>query len=179
VVRLPWVLGPHNYADREAFVLNRVLDQAEILLPGDGKALQQFVSSQQVAEAVVAVLEAASDGGWRAFNIATPGYLSLEGFVRICAAAAEVQPIFRSIGNGPTGTDSMVFDMNDCVFPFPNENYLLDLTASNEAHVAPTPITVDSIVEASLVALRADSGLRKWYRTAAERAHLQQAASQP
>src|SRR5262249_18812433 len=94
-IRPPWVLGPGSYADRERFVLNRLLDREPILLPGDGKAVQHFVTGGEVAHAIVAVLEAFEDGGWRAFNVASPAYASLEGFVEICAEVAGVESVVR------------------------------------------------------------------------------------
>jgi nucleoside-diphosphate-sugar epimerase len=172
VIRSPWVLGPRNYADREKFVLNRLLDGEEIVLPGDGKALQQFVSSRQVAHSIVAVLETFQDGGWRAFNIASPDYVSLEGFVRVCASLVNAEPRFQTVGGGPTGTGSAKFDMNDPIFPFPNENYLLDLTASAKAGVAPPPVTLETMIAEALGDLNANPEQRTWHRTRAERSVL-------
>ena len=170
-IRPPWVLGPRSYADRERFVLNRLLDGEPILLPGDGKAVQQFVTSAQVAYAVVAALEAFDGGGWRAFNVASPGYASLEGFVKICAEVADAEPVVRLVGNGPTGTTSPVFEMANPVFPFPNENYLLDDSALERAGLAATPVALDAMIEMSLAALLGSSE-RRWSRTAAELAVL-------
>jgi nucleoside-diphosphate-sugar epimerase len=168
VIRAPWVLGPRSYADREKFVLNRLLDHAEILIPGDGKALQQFVSSRQLAWSIVAALEGFDDGGWRAFNIASPGYVSLEGFVQVCASVAGVEPRFRYVGRGATRTGSPVFDMTNPVFPFPNENYLLALSSSEATGIAPGPVPLESMVDAALTDLLKDSRQRNWQRTSSE-----------
>ena len=142
-----------------------------ILLPGDGKALQQFVTSAQVAYAVVATLEAFDGGGWRAFNVASPGYASLEGFVKVCAEVADAEPVIRLVGNGPTGTTSPVFEMPNPVFPFPNENYLLDTSALERAGLAATPVALDATIEMSLAALLGSSE-RRWSRSTAELALL-------
>jgi nucleoside-diphosphate-sugar epimerase len=170
-IRPPWVLGPRSYADRERFVLNRLLDGEVILLPGDGKALQQFVTSAQVAHAIVAALEAFEDGGWRAFNVASPGYVSLEGFVRVCADVAEAEPIIRLVGNGPSGTGGPAFEMANPVFPFPNENYVLDTSAVEQARLAAPPVALDAMIAASLATL-VDSPQRRWSRSPAELALL-------
>src|SRR5206468_470137 len=142
-------------------------DGEEVLLPGDGKAVQQFVSAAQVAHSIVEVLERFREG-WRAFNIASPGYISLEGFVEVCAEVAGVEPRFRRVGGGPSGTGSAVFEMADPVFPFPNENYLLDLSASVEAGVAPPPTTLDRMIEDALESLNTNPDRRNWRRTPAE-----------
>jgi nucleoside-diphosphate-sugar epimerase len=167
-IRAPWVLGPRNYADRERFVLNRLIDHEVVLLPGDGNALQQFISSRQLAYVIVAALETFGDGGWRPFNTASPGHVSLEHFVRVCAAAANVEPYFRHIGGGPTGTGSSVFDMGNLIFPFPNENYLLDLTASEKAGISPPPVTLEAMIADTLADLNANPEQRNWRRTSAE-----------
>jgi nucleoside-diphosphate-sugar epimerase len=177
-IRLPWVLGPRNYADREAFVLNRLLDGEQVLLPGDGKALQQFVSAAQVAHSLAAILER-FDEGWRAFNIASPGSVSLEGFVRVCAVVAGVEPRFRRVGGGPTGTGGAVFAMANAIFPFPNESYLLDLTASVEAAIAPPPTTLDRMIEDALEDLNTSPERRSWRRTPAETSVLDALATHP
>jgi nucleoside-diphosphate-sugar epimerase len=167
-VRFPWVLGPGSYADRERFVLNRLLDGAPLLLPGDGQAVQQFLSADQAAEAVVAVIERFDSGGWRAFNVASPGYVSIESFVRICAAIAGVEPRIEIVGGGPTGINEEVFDIGDCVFPYPNVNYILDVGASVEAGIAPRTVSLETTLEEVLEDLRAHGDLRTWRRTTAE-----------
>jgi 2'-hydroxyisoflavone reductase len=167
-LRFPWVLGPRSYADRERFVLNRLLDGEEILLPGDGQAVQQFLSVDQAADAIVGALEAFGDGGWRAYNIASPGYASLEGFVSICSAVAGAEPRTRRVEGGPTGTGAAVFNMSDCVFPYPNQNYILDLAASAAVGIAPVFVALEETIEASLGELRDRPELRAWQRTAAE-----------
>ena len=158
-------------------MLNRLLDGAVVLLPGDGKALQQFVSSAQVADSLVRILERPHNG-WRALNIASDGYVSLAGFVGICAEVAGVEARLRHVGGGATGTGDAVFRMAEPVFPFPNENYLLDLTASVEAGVAPPPTTLRQMVEDGLADLKAHPGRRAWRRTAAELSRLDEPSSE-
>lgn len=172
VIRFPWVLGARSYADRERFVLNRILDRAEVLLPGDGQAVVQFLSVGQAAEAIDAVLQRFDDGGWRAFNIASPGFTSLQGFVEICGAVAGIAPRVRAIGGGATGTGDEIFDMQDCVFPFPNLNYVLDLRASEAAGVAPAPVDLEDMLTETMVELQEEAARRVWRRTPVERGVL-------
>jgi 2'-hydroxyisoflavone reductase len=173
VIRMPYVLGPANYADREEFVLNRLLDGAEILVPGDGQAVQQFLSTTQVGYAMVAALETFLAGGWQAFNIASPTFVSLRGFIEICAAATGTTPILRCVDTGAAGTATDVFSPANAVFPFPNVNYVLDLEASVRAGIAPPPISLASMIADSLQALISSPERRQWTRTKAEMAHLQ------
>jgi nucleoside-diphosphate-sugar epimerase len=168
VLRFPWVLGPHNYAPREEFVLNRLLDDAVVLVPGDGKAVQQFVSVDQVAHSIVACVEGFSEGGLRAFNIASHEFASLEGFIEIAARVASVDVKMLAVGGGAVGIDQLVFHAYDCVFPFPNENYVLDVTSAHTAGVAPPYVSLESMIADALDALRDDSVARRWQRTSAE-----------
>ena len=172
VLRFPFVLGPRNYAPREEFVLNRLLDEAVILVPGDGKAVQQFVSVDQVAHTIVSCVEQFADGGWRAYNVASPELASLEGFVQVCARVASVDANVVAVGGGATGTDRPIFDAADCVFPFPNENYVLDVSASLAAGIAPPHVPLESMVAEALSALLDAPEARQWQRTGAEDAVL-------
>jgi nucleoside-diphosphate-sugar epimerase len=176
-IRLPYVLGPANYEDREEFVLNRLLDRAEILIPGDGQGALQFVSSDQVAHALVAALEAFEFGGWRAFNIATPHFTTLIGFVRICARVAGMDARVRCVGGGFTGVGSPVLDRTNPLFPFPNLTYVLDVQASMRAGIAPSPRSIESMIAEALEALLASPERRSWSRTTAELRYLDAAVN--
>lgn len=169
IIRLPYVLGPANYAPREEFVLNRLLDAQEVYLPGDGKAVQQFISSAQVGDVFAAAVSAAGTPGVTPFNVAADELVSLEGFVDICASVAGVDPLRRAVGGGATGTGAAVFDASDPVFPFPNENYALDVTAARQAGLAPGRRRVREMIELAFETLLADPERRKWERTQAER----------
>jgi nucleoside-diphosphate-sugar epimerase len=171
-IRLPYVLGPANYEDREEFVLNRLLDGAEILIPGDGQGGLQFVSSEQAAYALVAALEIFDSGGWRAFNIAMPHFTTLIGFVQICAEVAGVEARIRCVGGGPTGAGSSSLDRANPLFPFPNLSYVLDVNASIRAGIAPPAVSIGSMIANALETLRTSPERRSWSRTAAELAYL-------
>lgn len=168
IFRLPYVLGPHNYAPREEFVLNRLLDGAEILLPGDGKAIQHFVTAEQVGEAVGLIVERRPAGDVAIYNIADPrGVCTIEGFVALCAEAAGVEARTRPVP-GPAGVDGP-FNAGDCVFPFPNEAYLLDVSHAASHDVLPGSRPLTAAIDLALEALMADSGRRTWQRTSSER----------
>jgi nucleoside-diphosphate-sugar epimerase len=169
VLRFPYVLGPRNYSDREEFVLNRLLDRQEVLIPGDGKAVQQFLSAAQAAFAMVAAVQSSATPGFRPFNVASSELASLEGFVCACAEVAGVEPRYRTVGGGPNGTGLDVFVGSNYLFPFPNENYVLDLGRSERAGLAPPFEGLKDMIAAALEALLADPSRRRWARTDAER----------
>lgn len=171
-LRLPYVLGPRNYAPREEFVLNRLLDGAELLLPGGGAALIQFVHVAQVGAAAVALAERPAVPGFVPLNVATRELVSLAGFVELCADVAGVRARARAVGGGPTGDDSAVFDAADCVFPFPNDSYVLDLARLESLDLPLPRLSVRAMIADAHAALLADPARRVWRRTPAEAALL-------
>lgn len=56
--RLPFVLGPDNYEDRESFAFSRLLKGLPILLGNGGKSIHSFVYAGDVADAIVAIINA-------------------------------------------------------------------------------------------------------------------------
>ena len=167
VFRLPYVLGPRNYAPREEFVLNRLLDGAPIALPGDGKAIQHFITAEQVGQSVSRMVEAPRPDGLATYNIADPGGVcTTEGFVLLCAEVAGAVPTFVPVP-GPAGVDGP-FNAADCVFPFPNEAYLLDVSRAAAAGLLPDPHPLSEAIADALAVLVAEPERREWQRTSAE-----------
>ncbi|MDO8188176.1 NAD-dependent epimerase/dehydratase family protein [Conexibacter sp. CPCC 205706] len=196
-LRLPYVLGPRNYAPREEFVLNRLLDGAELLLPGGGAALIQFADVTQVGPACIALAErppapalapaapadaapadaapadaAPAASGFQPLNVATTELVSLAGFVALCAEVARTPVRTRPVGGGPTGTGNDVFDAADCVFPFPNDSYVLDVARLAALGLDLPEVSVREMIARALTALRADPERRRWRRTEAEKTWL-------
>ncbi len=171
ILRLPYVLGPGNYADREEFIFNRLLDGSELLIPGDGTAVQQVVSARAAAAAAVHSLDPAISG---AFNVANPDEcVSLIGLVALCAQLAERDPLVRHVGGGPTGTGHDVFDPANAVFPFPAVNYVLDVRAAQRAGLLAATRPASETLAESFEYLVSHPERRVWSRTAAEREALE------
>lgn len=168
-LRLPYVLGPCNYAPREEFVFNRLLDGEQILLPGGGAALIQFIHVEQLAATVVAIAERGSDSGFVPVNVGTREYASLEGFVKLSAQLCESAPRLRAVDGGATGTGELAFNASDCVFCFPNDPYVLDTTRLESLGLQIPQMSLAEMLEGALRALLADPSRRQWQRTSAER----------
>lgn len=168
ILRFPYVLGPGNYADREEFLFNRLLDGAALFLPGDGTAVQQMVTAKDAARAAARALSIAGLDG--AFNVAHPVELvSLAGLVELCAEVAKRDAVVRTVGGGPTGLGAGAFDAGNAVFPFPSVNYVLDVRAADRLGLLAGATGIrDSLAEA-LEYLLAHPERRRWSRTAAER----------
>ena len=163
ILRPPYVLAPGNTSPREEWVLNRLLDDAPVYVPGDGKAVVQFVSARQVAQTAVSALEAFTDGGARAFNVAEPAAAASSlGFVALCAEVAGCASP-RVVHVAPS-RDRVDRDL----FPFPSENYLLDTRAAQAAGIQAPPTTLREMLVAAHGHLVADPARRAWTPTEAE-----------
>jgi nucleoside-diphosphate-sugar epimerase len=68
-IRPPFLYGPGNPYYREAFFWDRLRDGRQIILPGDGRRLMQFVYIKDLVSACLKVLEEKAAVG-HAFNIA-------------------------------------------------------------------------------------------------------------
>lgn len=164
-IRFPVVLGPGNFIPREEFVLNRLLDEQSILLPGDGQAVHQYVDILHAATSL-ARSAALTEPGFSAYNVASPRCnTSLAGFVEICAAVSGTKAVTRAVGGGPTGLDLEVSDTRNCVFPFTNENVVGDIDAAREAGLLSPFRDLHDMIEDAHAALLAAPERRRWSRT--------------
>ena len=125
IVRPPFVLGPENYADRESFIFARLLAKRPILLPGGGRAVNQYAHAADVAAAMVALLGRAGEG-LATYNVGLPSAISNRGIVELCATIAGVPAQIVDIDAALLGVASPEIDLTDVVFPFPDSHYFLD-----------------------------------------------------
>ena len=116
-LRPTYILGDKNYVDREKFIYRKLLAGEEILIPGNGQALNQFVFSDEVAESLHLLGKKRAEG---AFNCAGDDYISLVDLVgemgRICGYEARIK--FDPEHDGE--------NLDESLFPFSNENFVFD-----------------------------------------------------
>ncbi len=121
LVRPPYVLGPGNYAPREAHVWDRLSRGEPILVPDDGRALIQFVFVDELARAFVGLGTHPDRVEGEAFHCGADEYWTLRGFVAACARLMGAQPRLVEVRDYVRAP----YDLGG-FFPFPNENYILD-----------------------------------------------------
>ena len=168
IIRLPLVLGPLNFIPREEFVLNRLLDGAQILLPGDGQAVHQYIYRDHAAEALARAVDLPGEG-FDVYNVASKRCnTSLEGFVDVCAEILGRPADTRTVGGGPTGEDRATFNNADCVFPFSNENTILAIDKAERAGLVSPFMDIREMIATAYDALLAHPERRQWTRTDAE-----------
>jgi len=113
-IRPVYVLGPKNYCNRETFIYSRIKKGLPLVLPGNGKAIIQFVFAKEVAESIVCLAEKKIRGH---FNCCGDKSITLEGLVKEMANIVGIKPKIKYNRN----TDGDKFDENE--FPFANENF--------------------------------------------------------
>jgi nucleoside-diphosphate-sugar epimerase len=128
IFRYPFVLGPGNYADREAFVLSRIESGRPLLLPGGGTAINQHVYVDDAAGAIVAAVMDRDASAGQAYNCAFPRGVTNRGFVELCAAVLGTEAQIVPIDEAALGLPTDSVDLTNLVFPFPNRHYMLDST---------------------------------------------------
>lgn len=124
--RLPFILGPRNFADRESFVFSRLAARRPILLPGNGAAVNQFVYAGDVARALMAALERPDRSGGEAYNCTHASVITNRGWAELCAEVAGIEPWLVPIDEQALGVASETVDLTDIVFPYPEDHYALD-----------------------------------------------------
>jgi nucleoside-diphosphate-sugar epimerase len=127
IFRFPFVLGPGNYADREAFVISRIESGRPILLPGGGKAVNQHVYVDDAAGAMVAALFAPDSAAGHAYNCAFPRGITNLGFVRLCEGVIGREAHIVAIDEEALGLSTDAIDLTNLVFPFPSRHYMLQV----------------------------------------------------
>ncbi len=165
VFRPPYVLGPGNYAPREEFILNRLLDGAEILIPGDGESLLHMVSADEIGQMFARAVDHPLPTGFHSFNAGGPNLVSSLGLVHLLAEISGTTPRVRHIKRSADGAH---FNTADHVFPFPDVPYVLDGTKLAEHGLVSRPAPLIDVLHESFEHLMRNPPRRTWTRTAAE-----------
>jgi nucleoside-diphosphate-sugar epimerase len=124
-LRLPFVMGPDNYEDRESFVFSRLLSKQPIFLANGGKSIHSFIYAGDVASAIVRILSLSRTNGSEEFNLAVPQATTSRGFVDLASEVCGIQPIVVSYQPEEFQIDTINFDLKNVAFPFPENNAYL------------------------------------------------------
>jgi len=124
-LRLPFVMGPDNYEDRESFVFSRLLSKQPIFLANGGKSIHSFIYAEDVASAIVRILSLSRSKGSEEFNLAIPQATTSRGFVDLASEVCGIEPIVVSYQPEEFQIDTLNFDLKNVAFPFPENNAYL------------------------------------------------------
>ena len=87
-LRPPFIYGPDNPFYREQFFWDRIRLGRQVIIPGDGRRLMQFVYVKDLVSACLAAMETPGIAG-HAFNIANPRPVTQEDLVTAMGVAAK------------------------------------------------------------------------------------------
>jgi len=124
-LRLPFVMGPDNYEDREAFAFSRLLAKQPIFLANGGKSIHSFIYAGDVASAIVRILSLSRTNGSEEFNLAVPQATTSRGFVDLASEVCGIEPTVISYQPEEFQIDTINFDLKNVAFPFPENNAFL------------------------------------------------------
>jgi nucleoside-diphosphate-sugar epimerase len=124
-LRLPFVMGPDNYEDRESFVFSRLLSKQPIFLANGGKSIHSFIYAGDVASAIVRILSLIRSKGSEEFNLAIPQATTSRGFVDLASEVCGIEPTVISYQPEEFQIDTNNFDLKNVAFPFPANNAYL------------------------------------------------------
>ncbi len=125
--RLPFILGPGNFADRESFAFGRLAAGA----PDPAARRRQRAQSVRLRRRCRAGdrRDARATGAWRAARPTTaphPRPITNRGWVELCADVLGVDAEIVSIDESELGVAAETVDLTNIVFPYPAEHYVLD-----------------------------------------------------
>jgi 2'-hydroxyisoflavone reductase len=114
-LRPTYILGEKNYVDRENFIYKKLLAEEELMVPGDGRALVQFVFVDEVAKSLYLLGKNRVEG---AYNCVNDDYITLKGLL------AEMGKL---VGKEPNIVNDFEHDLeewDDEIFPFANAHMI-------------------------------------------------------
>lgn len=85
-IRPVYIYGPQNYNPVEKWFFDRISQGRPLPIPGDGKAITQLGHCEDLARAMVAVLDNQTAIG-QIYNIAGDRYVTFDGLAQACAEA--------------------------------------------------------------------------------------------
>lgn len=126
-IRPVYILGPDNYLNRESFILERLLSNSRIIIPGSGTALIQFIFVDEVAHILMTMMENVDRTIGKSFNCCGDEFVTLNGFVSLFAKVSDSVPLLVHTELDQFGIPSVPYEAED-VFPFSNTS----IVCSNE-----------------------------------------------
>jgi nucleoside-diphosphate-sugar epimerase len=130
-LRPTYILGAANFIDREKFIYGYLKNGKAIHIPGNGRALVQFVFVDEVAEALHLLGTKRLGGGFNCVGNECVTLIDLvTGMAGICGGKVNIK-LDRPDENG--GLDNELF-------PFANENGVFDNTKLKEAGIKFAPL---------------------------------------
>lgn len=118
-LRPPYIYGPGNDSDRETFIWSRLMTQRSILIPGDGKALLQFIHVEEIADIILLAEATKSSEKISIYNVASTDPITMNEWIAV------LSKICQKPNTGLLLGDSVNYSAREH-FPFRNYNCWLN-----------------------------------------------------
>jgi len=86
-IRPPYVYGEDNYAQRESFIFDHILEGRPLLLPNDGSTRVQFIYTSDLGSNILALMDQDLKG-FNAFNVGNEEGITFKEWAQACARVA-------------------------------------------------------------------------------------------
>jgi 2'-hydroxyisoflavone reductase len=147
-LRPPIVYGPHDYTERFDYWVDRVDGADRVLVPGDGTNLRHLVYVEDVADAVVTLLDRGEPG--EAYNVGDDHLPTLGEWVDLVADACGSHPTVVHAGERELAAGDLTHEDFPLYRPYP---HVLDTTKlralgwRSTAHEEAVAATVEHVRE--------------------------------
>ena len=96
ILRPAFIYGPYNYAPRESWYIQRIVQGQDIPVPGDAASRFQFVFVKDAAEAILACIVRPEAAG-KIYNLAAPETLDYGSYTDTLAAVSDIPFVTRPV----------------------------------------------------------------------------------
>jgi len=124
-LRPPYIVGPGDFMARLQFVFDRLAAAVPVLVPDSGQAVIQLVAADDVAAAIMTLLDAPLEVS-AAFNVGPVACVTLSSMAQLCAAALGTEAEIVPVPLAETGVEPEPYSWTDAIFPFADRHYALD-----------------------------------------------------
>lgn len=128
ILRPVYILGPNNNHDRERFIYDQIKHGRKLFLPSQGESVIQFTFVENVAAAVVLMVEKRRPG---IFNCAGDEAITMRGLVEAMAKTMGKKPVLEFDYNP---------DLKKSIFPFADISFFCDNTKIKSLKLKLTPL---------------------------------------
>lgn len=127
ILRLPYVYGENNYAQRESLMFEHICNNKPIIIPNDGSTYLQFIYTTDLANIILSLINRNLDKV-SIFNVGNKKPITIRDWVEYCSKVVGKQAKIVEY-------DYTYYNRNGRdFFPFFNYDNVLDVSKTNEIY---------------------------------------------
>lgn len=131
ILRPPYIYGENNYAQRESFIFDHVVNNKPIIIPNQGNTKLQFIYTSDLANIIIAVLSMTLSKV-SVFNVGNKKHITAHEWVELCGKVVGKEPIIMEFDYISSGINVRSF------FPFFDYDNVLDVSKINQYYTDET-----------------------------------------